>query len=42
MCSKVKGTKSRSRSESESEMGVQLHAVDPNPSDLAMARMKPV
>ena len=29
-----------SRSESESEQGVQLHGVDPKPSDLSMARVK--
>ena len=29
-----------SRSESESEQGVQSHAVDPKPSDLAMGRLK--
>ena len=30
----------RSRSESESEEGEQLHAIDPKPGDLAMARLK--
>ena len=29
-----------SRSESESEQGVQSHAVDPKPSDLAMGSVK--
>ena len=29
-----------SRSESESEWGVQSHAVDPKPGDLAMGRLK--
>jgi len=37
---KVKAFKRRSRRETESEQGVQSRAVDPKPSDLAMARLK--
>ena len=40
VCGEVKGEKSRSRRKTESEQGVQSHAVDPKPSDLAMARLK--
>ena len=40
VCGEVKGEESRSRRETESEQGVQSHAVDPKPSDLAMARLK--
>ena len=39
VCSEVK-VRSRSRSESESEKGEELHAVDPKPCDLPMARVK--
>ena len=39
VCSEVK-ERIRSRSESESEKGVKLHAVDPKPCDLPMARVK--
>ena len=40
VCSEVKGWKFRSRRETESEVGVELHAVDPKPGDLSMARLK--
>ena len=40
MSGKVKGHKSRIRSESESEQGVKSDAVDANPSDLPLARLK--
>ena len=39
VCSEVK-QQMRSRSESESEEGDKLHAVDPKPGELAMARVK--
>jgi hypothetical protein len=39
VCSEVKA-RSWSRSESESEEGDELHAVDPKPCDLPMARVK--
>jgi hypothetical protein len=39
VCSEVKAG-SWSRSESESEKGDELHAVDPKPCDLPMARVK--
>ena len=39
MTSKLKPIGVR-RSESESEQGVQFVELDPNPSDLAMCRMK--
>ena len=37
----AKGWESRSRRETESEQGVQSHAIDPKPSDLAIGRLKP-
>ena len=40
VCSEVKVLEYRSRRETESERGVQLHVVDPKPSDLSMARLK--
>ena len=40
-CGEVKGQEFRSRRETESEQGEQSHAVDPKPSDLSMARLKP-
>ncbi len=41
VCSEAKGWEFRSRRETESEQGVQLHAIDPKPSDLAIGRLKP-
>ncbi len=41
VCGEAKGWESRSRRETESEQGVQSHAIDPKPSDLAIGRLKP-
>jgi hypothetical protein len=41
VCSKVKRWESRSRRETESDKGeIELHVVDPKPSDLTMVRLK--
>ena len=40
VCGEVKGLEVRSRRETESETGEESNAVDPKPSDLAMARLK--
>jgi hypothetical protein len=42
VCSDRLSRKRRSQRETESEEGVKLHAIDPKPGDLSMARVKQV